>query len=45
GTLYLGGGVQVHLAADGDDGVCVGVFIYADLKVRADPLLSCPDPV
>jgi uncharacterized LabA/DUF88 family protein len=32
--------VQVHLAADGDDGVCVGVLVYADLEVRADPLLS-----
>jgi uncharacterized LabA/DUF88 family protein len=32
--------VQVHLAADGDDGVGVGVLVYADLEVRADPLLS-----
>jgi hypothetical protein len=36
----LGRAVQVHLAADGDDGVGVGVLVYADLEVRADPLLS-----
>ena len=39
GALDLRGGVEVHLAAHGYDGVVVGVVVYADLEVRADPPL------
>jgi hypothetical protein len=34
--------MEVHLAAHRDDGVPFGMLVYADLEVRADPLLSRP---
>jgi hypothetical protein len=42
GVLDFRGRVEVHLAAHRDDGVPFGVLVYADLKVRAGPLLLGP---